>query len=38
MILAVRVRVVIWVGEMQFSGRTGGGTGMRSAVLDSRPK
>ena len=38
MISAVQVRAKIWVGEMQFEGRTSGGVGMRSVVLDSRPR
>ena len=35
MILAIRVRAAVWVGEMRFGGRTGKGMRMRSAVLDS---
>ena len=35
MISSVWVRAVVWVGEMQFEGRMGGGMGMRSEMLDS---
>ena len=38
MISTVRVRSVEWVGEMQLNERMGGGMGMRSAMLDSRPR
>ena len=38
MISTIRVRALIWVGDMQFNRRTGWGIGMRSIVLDSRPR